>query len=105
MRLVNAIGLGCIPSGVWKSLYDKRIEWLSKSISKTMKMPDKLRISILVPIYKNKGVIHSCTNYLRIRLMSHTMKLWEGNYANSKTGIKWRINSYFLPGRSTIEAI
>ena len=40
-------------------------------------MPDEWRRSILVPIYKNKGDIQSCTNYRGIKLMSHTMKLWE----------------------------
>jgi hypothetical protein len=28
-------------------------------------------------IFKNKGDVQSCTNYRRIKLMSHTMKLWE----------------------------
>ena len=40
-------------------------------------MPDEWRKSTLVPIYKNKGDIQSCGNYRGIKLMSHTMKLWE----------------------------
>ena len=40
-------------------------------------MPDEWRKSILVPIYKNKGDIQSCTNYRGIKLMCHIMKLWE----------------------------
>lgn len=40
------------------------------------KMPEEWR-SVLVPIYKNKGDVQSCGNYRRIKLMSHTMKLWE----------------------------
>jgi hypothetical protein len=40
-------------------------------------MPEELR-SILVHIFKNKGDVQSCTNYRGIKLMSHTMKLWEG---------------------------
>jgi hypothetical protein len=31
----------------------------------------------LIPIYKNKGDIQHCANYRGIKLMSHTMKLWE----------------------------
>ena len=31
----------------------------------------------MVPIYKNKGDIQICTNYRKIKLMSHTMKLLE----------------------------
>ena len=41
------------------------------------KMPEEWRRSILVPIFKNKGDVQSCTNYRGIKLMSHTMKLWE----------------------------
>jgi hypothetical protein len=41
------------------------------------RMPDGWRRSTLVPIFKNKGDIQSCTNYRGIKLMSHTMKLWE----------------------------
>jgi len=40
-------------------------------------MSDEWRISTLIPIYKNKGDIQSCANYMGIKLMSHTMKLWE----------------------------
>jgi hypothetical protein len=36
-----------------------------------------VRRSILVSIFKNKGDIQSYTNYRGIKLMSHTMKLWE----------------------------
>ena len=54
--------------------------WLTKmfnNIFRSNKMPEKWRSSILVPIYKNKKDIKSCTNYRGIKLMSHTMKLWE----------------------------
>ena len=44
-------------------------------------MPDEWR-SILVSNYKNKGDIQSCTNYWGIKLMSHTMKLWESYRAS-----------------------
>ena len=39
-------------------------------------MPDEWR-SVLVPIFKNKGDVQSCSNYRGIKLISHTMKLWE----------------------------
>lgn len=32
---------------------------------------------ILVTIFRNKGDVRFCVNYIRIRLMGHTMKLWE----------------------------
>ena len=31
----------------------------------------------VVPKYRNKGDIQSCTNYLRIKHISHIMKLWD----------------------------
>ena len=31
----------------------------------------------MVPIFKGKGDVMECNNYRGIKLMSHTMKLWE----------------------------
>ena len=46
-------------------------------VSESERMPEEWRRSVLVPINKNKGDIQSCGNYGGIKLMSHTMKLWE----------------------------
>ena len=36
------------------------------------------RASVIIPIYKEKGdIIQDCGNYRGIKLMSHTMKIWE----------------------------
>ena len=40
-------------------------------------IPDSLKKSKLIPIFKNKGDILECNNYRGIKLMSHFMKLWE----------------------------
>ena len=40
-------------------------------------MSNEWRKSTLVPLYKNKGDTQSCSNYHGIKLMCHTMKLWE----------------------------
>ena len=66
-----------------------------------------VRRSILVPIYKNKGDIQSCTNYRGIKLMSHTMKLWERVIEQRLRGTtQISTNQFgFMPGRSTTEAI
>jgi hypothetical protein len=69
-----------IPIEVWRSLGDIEIVWLTKLfylIFRSNKMPDEWRRSILVPIFKNKGDVQSCTNYRRIKLMIYTIKLWE----------------------------
>ena len=41
------------------------------------KMPDEWRRSVLAPLYKGKEDIKKCGNYRGIKLMNHTMKLWE----------------------------
>lgn len=33
--------------------------------------------SIVIPIYKNKDDTQSCRNYKGIKILRHTMKLWE----------------------------
>ena len=40
-------------------------------------MPEKWRRSVLIPIYKNKGDAQCCGNYRGIKLMIHTIKVWE----------------------------
>jgi Reverse transcriptase (RNA-dependent DNA polymerase) len=70
-------------------------------------MPDEWRRSILVPIFKNKRDIQSCTNYRGIKFMSHTMKLWERvieHHLKKLTTIS-KNQFGFMPRRSTMEAI
>jgi hypothetical protein len=69
-------------------------------------MPEEWR-STLVPVFKNKGDIQSCTNYRGIKLMSHTMKLWERVSEHRLRGMTHiTINQFgFMPRRSTMEAI
>jgi hypothetical protein len=78
MKGGKTIGPDEISIEVWRSLEDIAIVWLTKLfniIFRSNKMPDEWRRSILVPIFKNKGDVQSCTNYRGIKLMSHTMKL------------------------------
>src|SRR4051812_7178131 len=80
MKGGKAMGPDCIPIEVWRGLGDKAIVWLTKLfnlIFRSNKMLEEWMRSILVPIFKNKGDVQSCTNYRGIKLMSHTMKLWE----------------------------
>ena len=70
-------------------------------------MPNEWRKSTLVLLYKNKGDIQDCTNYRGIKLMSHTMKLWERviEYRLRKVVMISENQFGFMPGRSTMEAI
>jgi hypothetical protein len=77
-------GMAMVPDGtpieLWRTLADVAIVWLTKLfnlIFRSNTMPDEWRRSILVPIFKNNGDVQSCTNYREIKLMSHTIKLWE----------------------------
>jgi len=79
MKGGKAMGPDGIPIEVWRCLGDGAIGWLTKLfnlIFRSNRMPEEWR-SILVPIFKNKGDVQSCTNYHGIKLMSHTMKLWK----------------------------
>ncbi|KAM2015880.1 hypothetical protein ACFX16_046360 [Malus domestica] len=70
-------------------------------------MPNEWRTSTLVPIYKNKGDVQNCMNYRGIKLMSHTMKLWE-RVIEHRLRQETRVSDNqfgFMPGRSTMEAI
>jgi hypothetical protein len=84
--------------------------WLTKlfnTIFWSNKMSDEWRRSILVPIFKNKGDIQSCTNYKGIKLMSHTMNLWERviEHRLRKLTIVSKNQFDFMPRRSIMEAI
>ena len=109
MKGGKAMGPDGIPIEVWKCLGDIAIVWLTKlfnHIFRSNKMSDEWR-STLVPIFKNKGDIQSCTNYRGIKLMSHTMKLWERVIEHRLRGMTHiTMNQFgFMPGRSTMEAI
>jgi hypothetical protein len=99
-----------IPIEVWKCFGDSAIVWLTKlfnHIFRSNKMLDEWRRSTLVPIFKNKGDTQSCTNYRGIKLMSHTIKLWERVIEHRLRGMTHiTMNKFgFMPERSTMKAI
>ena len=110
MKNAKALGPDGIPIEVWKCLREVGVTWLVKLFNKiiaTKRMPNDWRKSILIPIYKNKGDIQDCANYRGIKLMSHTMKLWERVIEN-RLRIETTVSANqfgFMPGRSTMEAI
>ena len=110
MKGGKAMGPDCIPIDVCRGFGDIAIVWLTKLFNlvfRANKMPEEWRRSILVPIFKNKGNVQSCTNYRGIKLMSHTMKLWERvieHRVRRMTSVT-KNQFGFMPGRSTMEAI
>jgi hypothetical protein len=110
MKGGKAMGPDGIPIEVWRGLGDIAIVWLTKLfnlIFRSNKMPEEWRRSTLVPIFKNKGDVQSCTNYRGIKLMSHTMKLWERVIEHRLRRLTSVTKNQFgfMPGRSTMEAI
>ncbi|KAK3574346.1 hypothetical protein QTP86_005153 [Hemibagrus guttatus] len=81
MKSGKAVGPDDIPVEVWKYLEEAAVEFLTSLFNRVLeseRMPGEWRTSVLVPIFKNTGDVQSCSNYRGIKLMSHTMKLWEG---------------------------
>ncbi|GKB80367.1 retrovirus-related pol polyprotein LINE-1, partial [Tanacetum coccineum] len=106
----KAVGPDQIPIEAWRSLGAEGISWLTSLFNKiftSAKMPEEWRLSDVIPIFKNKGDAQVCSNYRGIKLLSHTMKLWERvieRRLRRETSVSE--NQFgFMPGRSSIEAI
>ncbi|KAK3527050.1 hypothetical protein QTP86_008660 [Hemibagrus guttatus] len=70
MKSGKAVGPDDIPVEVWKCLGEAAVEFLTSLFNRVLeseKMPEEWRRSVLVPIFKNKGDVQSCSNYRGIR--------------------------------------
>ncbi|KAE8708554.1 homeobox-leucine zipper protein ATHB-12-like isoform X1 [Hibiscus syriacus] len=106
----KAVGPDQIPITVWLALGEKGVKWLTNIfniILETANMLEEWRESTVIPIYKNKGDPQHCGNYRGIKLLSHTMKLWERVIeARLRQVTRVSENQFgFMPDRSTTEAI
>ena len=110
MKNGKATGMDGIPVVVWKCLGEEGIDmlWdLMKGIYEQEKIPTEWRDSVIIPIYKEKGDIQDCGNYRGIKLMSHTMKIWE-RIIDRRLREETTIGDEqfgFMPGRGTTDAI
>ncbi|KAK3546987.1 hypothetical protein QTP86_007916 [Hemibagrus guttatus] len=109
MESGKAVGPDNIPVEVWKCLGEAAVEFLTSLFNRVLeseRMPEEWR-SVLVPIFKNKGDVQSCSNYRGIKLMSHTMKLWERVVeARLRKVVEICEQQYgFMPRKSTTDAI
>ncbi|KAK3516038.1 hypothetical protein QTP70_002514 [Hemibagrus guttatus] len=110
MKSGKAVGPDDIPVEVWKCLGEAAVEFLTRLFNRVLeseKMPEEWRSSVLVPIFKNKGDVQSCSNYRGIKLMSHTMKVWERVVeARLRKVVEICEQQYgFMPRKSTTDAI
>ncbi|KAK3535532.1 hypothetical protein QTP70_016802 [Hemibagrus guttatus] len=110
MKSGKAVGPDDIPVEVWKCLGEAAVEFLTSLFNRVLeseRMPGEWRRSVLVPIFKNKGDVQSCSNYRGIKLMSHTMKVWERVVeARLRKVVEICEQQYgFMPRKSTTDAI
>ena len=77
-------GKSCGPDGISTEALNHLGDWdvrqltkIFNAIKQSGKMPDEWRESTITPIYKDKEDHTNCINYRGIKLLSHTMKLWE----------------------------
>ena len=80
---------------------------LFNKILEDERMPDEWRRSVLVPIFKSKGDVESCSNYRGIKLISHTIKLWERVVeARLRREVTFGEQEYgFMPRKSTTDTM
>lgn len=108
MKNGKVTGADGIPAEVWKCLEEEGVDvlWgLVKKIYEQETMPDEWRNSIIISIYKGKGDIQNCTNYRGIKLLPHTMKVWE-RIIERRLREETTIGEEqfgFMPGRGTTE--
>ncbi|KAK3534572.1 hypothetical protein QTP86_016661 [Hemibagrus guttatus] len=110
MKNGKAVGPDDILVEVWKCLGEAAVEFLTSLFNRVLeseRMPEEWRRSVLVPIFKKKGDVQSCSNYRGIKLMSHTMKLWETVVeAKLRKVVEICEQQYgFMPRKSTTDAI
>ena len=110
MKKIKTVGPDGVPVEVRKMLGDVSIGWLKNLFNKVLiegKMPEDWRKSFIVPIFKGKEDIQECGNYRGIKLMRHSMKIWEKTIEKriiSETSILG--NQFgFMPGKSTMEPL
>ena len=106
MKKNKAVGPDELPVEVWKCMGEMGIKFLTRLLMGEQ-MPEEWRRSVLITIYKNKGDAQCCGNYRGIKLMSHTMKVWERII---ETRLRDRVEiskqQYgFMPGKGTTDAM
>ena len=109
MKSRKANGPDNLPIELWKLVGDAGIESLATTMNEVMGrgMPSSWRFGEISPIYKGKASVLDCGNYRGIKIMSHTMKLWERIIENRiREIVELRnIQFGFRRGMSTTEPI
>ncbi|EYC12231.1 hypothetical protein Y032_0048g1678 [Ancylostoma ceylanicum] len=80
MKPNKTTGPNDIPADVWKLIGDSGAAWLSKFFNRMLtesQTPEVWQMSTTVPVWKGKGDSAVCSSYRPIRLLCHTMKIFE----------------------------
>ncbi|EYB87852.1 hypothetical protein Y032_0256g368 [Ancylostoma ceylanicum] len=80
MKPGKATGPDDVAAELWKSRHWNSAEWLTAFFNKVVeekKTPVDWQRSTTIPIWKRKGNPADCANYRPIRLLSHSMKIFE----------------------------
>ncbi|KAI5089302.1 histone H4 transcription factor [Silurus meridionalis] len=110
MKIGKSVGPDDIPVEAWRCLGEMAVGFLTRLFNRILegeKMPEEWRKSVLVPIFKHKGDVQTCSNYRGIKLISHTMKLWERVVeARLREEVSICEQQYgFMPRKSTTDAL
>ena len=110
MKKGKAVGPDELSVEVWKCMGEMGRKFLTRLYHRLLmgeRMSEEWRRSVLIPMYKNKGDTQCCENYRRIKLMSHTMKVWEKNIeARLKDRVEISKQQYgFILGKGSTDAI
>ena len=105
MKKGKVVGPDKLPVKVWKCMGEMGIKFLTRLFNRLLmgeRMPEEWRRSVLIPIYKNKGDAQCCGSYSGIKLISHTMKIWERIIeARLRDRVEISEQQYeFMPGKS-----
>ena len=110
MKQGKAVGLDELPVEIWKCIEKIGIKFLIRLLNKLLvgeRMPKEWRRSVLILIYTNKADAHCCGIYRGIKLMSHTMKIWERVIeARLRDSVEISKQQYgFIPGKGATDAM
>ena len=108
MKKGKTVGPDDIPVEAWKCLEEIGVKFLT-NLMNTILETERMRTgekACWSRSTKEKG-IYNCGNYREIKLMSHTMKIWE---RIMEVRLRWIVEISeeqfgFMPGRSTTDAI
>ena len=109
MKKGKAVGPDELPVEVWKCMKEMETKVLTRLFKRLLvgeRVPEEWKRSVLIPIYKNKGDAQCCENYRGIKLISHTMKVWERIIETRlRDRVEINVQQYGLtPGKGTTNA-